>query len=171
MPSRLCKWLGPRFWLFGGPLLLWMAVLFWGSGEGTRYEASWILMQNVLDFLCPEFAPPGGPALGRADISMYQLNGALRRVAHIAGYAVLSCLVVRFFQKGESRLKRASLIAAVVVSVLYTGGDELHRHFEPNRHVHFWDLGLNLAGTLLVLGGTVCWFWLKNKEVEIIEED
>ena len=152
------------FALFGLPILLFTVVLFYGSGEKTRYEVSWMLLQHTLNFLCPEHTPPGDPNAIRVDFSMYQINGALRRVAHIVAYAVLSCLVVRCCQAGAPRLKRRSLIAAVVVSVLYTGGDELHRALEPNRHVHFFDLGLNLAGTFLVLSGTLLFFWLKHWE-------
>ena len=161
----------PRFWLFGFPLLLWMAVLFWSSGEGARYEVSWRMIQHVVDFLSPEFAPTDGVSLGRADLSMYQLNGAFRRIAHIGGYAVLSCFVVRWVQKGHPKLKRASLIACVAVSVLYTGGDELHRFFTPNRHAHWFDVFLNLAGTVLVVGGTVLWFWIKQKEAALIMKE
>ncbi len=141
-----------------------MVVLFYGSGERTRYEVSWMLLQRTLNFLCPEHIPPGDPNAVRVDFSMYQINGALRRVAHIVGYAVLSCLVVRCAQAGAARLKRRSLVAAVAVSILYTGGDELHRAFEPNRHTHWLDLGLNLAGTFIVLSGTVLFFLIKRWE-------
>ena len=100
-------------WWFGVPLILWIAFLFWGSGEGARYEVSWRLIQYVLDFLSPDWKPAEGVVPGRASISMYQLNDAVRRVAHTLGYAVLSALVVRFVQNGEPKLKRASLFAAL----------------------------------------------------------
>jgi VanZ family protein len=92
---------------------------------------------------------------------MYQLNGALRRLAHVAGYAVLAALAVRFVQHGQSRLKRRSLLAALVLGILYTGLDELHRYLVPDRHAKWLDLKLNLIGVALTLGGTILLFAVK----------
>jgi VanZ family protein len=150
------------FW--GGPILLWAVVLFYGGAEGARYETSWQWIQNALRLLCPEHAPPGDGSIIQVDVSMYQINGALRRVAHIVGYAVLSALVVRFFQRGEPRLKRSSLIAAVLLGLLYMGFDELHRLIQPNRHAKWLDLYLNLGGVALTLAGTVLYFGWKEWE-------
>lgn len=150
--------------LWGGPILLWGIALFYGGAEGARYETSWRWIQTVLRLLCPEHAPPGDPDVVQVDVSMYQINGALRRIAHIVGYAVLSALVVRFFQRGEKRLKRSSLIAAVILGILYMGADELHRLIQPNRHAKWLDLFLNLGGVALTLLLTVLYFGWKSWE-------
>ena len=95
---------------------------------------------------------------------LYQLNGALRRLAHVGGYALLTALIVRAVQQGHPRLKPAAFVAAVIVSVLYTGVDELRRAFEPNRHAKWHDLELNLIGVALTIGGTLLFFLLKGWE-------
>jgi len=152
-----------RLLLYLGPLLLWALVLFVLSGsERWRYETTWHLIQRALAFLCPEQAPP--PGLNQIDVSMYQINGALRRLAHIAGYALLAALTVRFVQQGQPHLKRASLVAALVLGVLYTGLDEWNRSLAPDRHAKWLDLKLNLIGVALVLGTTFLYFWIKAWE-------
>jgi VanZ family protein len=154
---------GRRLLIYLGPLLLWALLLFYFSGgERWRYETTWRLIQHVLAFLCPEYAPPAG--FNQVDVSMYQLNGALRRLAHIAGYAILAALTVRFVQNGQPRLKRRSLVAALALGILYTGLDELHRYFVPDRHAKWLDLKLNLVGVALTLGGTLLYFGIKEWE-------
>ena len=146
------------------PVLAWLAVALYGGGEGGRYERSWRLLQTVLRVLAPEW-PPDLDANGtQISISMYQANDALRRVAHVATYAVLSALVVRAVQRGEPELKRASLVGAGVVCALFIVADEVHRAFEPNRHAKAIDIWLNLAGVGLVVGGT--WLFFRAKQWE-----
>lgn len=156
--------------MFGGPLLLWTLILVWSGAEGARYETSWRWTQSALRLLCPEFAPPGDPAAIQVDVTMYQINGALRRLAHVGAYAVLACLLIRLLQQGRPRLRRRSLVGAFLLSLLYIGGDELYRYFQPNRHAKWLDLYLNLAGAVCVLVGTVFWFAWKNWERQVTGE-
>jgi VanZ family protein len=154
-----------RFILWFAPLFLWGLVLLWSATEGARYETSWRWLQWWLRFLSPEHAPPGDGERVQVNITMYQLNGAARRLAHIVGYAILTALTVRAIQRGEPTLKRSSLTAAIIIALLYTSLDELQRlFFEPNRHAKWLDLILNLIGVVLTLGGTVLYFTLKRWE-------
>ena len=157
----------PRFvlraLLYFGPLALFALIfLVWSSGERGRYETTWHLITRTLAFLCPEQTPQEGS--DPVQVSLYQLNGALRRLAHIGGYSILTALIVRAVQGGQARLKPASFIAALMVSILYTGLDELRRAFEPNRHAKWHDLYLNLIGVGLTLGGTLLFFGIKSLE-------
>jgi VanZ family protein len=153
-----------RALLWFAPLFVWGLALLWGATEGARYETSWRWLQWWLRVLSPEHAPPD-PERVQVNITMYQFNGAARRLAHIVGYAVLSALTVRAIQRGQPTLKRASLIAAIVLALLYTGLDELQRLlFQPNRHAKWLDLWLNLLGVFLTLGGTALFFAVKAWE-------
>lgn len=154
-----------RFTLFVLPVLLWMGVILIGSSTLLVYTNSWLLIQNAIQLFAPEFTlGPHEPSGIVLTISMYMVNSAARRVAHIVIYAVLACLLVRAIQGGEPRLKRASLIGTIVLSILYVGIDELYRHFTPQRDAKWFDLTLNLIGVVIVLTGTVLWFALKELE-------
>lgn len=153
-----------RLFLWFSPLFLWGLAILWSATEGARYETSWRWLQWWLRILCPEHAPPDADRVQVA-ITMYQLNGAARRLAHIFGYAILTALTVRAIQRGASTLKRSSLIAAVIIALLYTGLDEFQRFFfQPNRHAKWLDLILNLIGVVLTIGGTILYFTLKGWE-------
>lgn len=152
-----------RFVLYGGPVLLWMAVVFVGSTDLGRYETSWNIVIRVLNFLCPEFAQPPEKGL-QLNISMYQINTAMRRLAHIFLYAMLTFLTVRALQQGKPRLRMRSLVAAFLITMAYAGTDELHRYFEQHRHAKWSDIALNLYGIAFVLGGTILFFGLKAWE-------
>lgn len=149
--------------LYFGPLLAFAGTfLWWGSGERGRYETTWHFITRTLAFLCPEFAPDDTE--GQTTVSLYQLNGALRRLAHVGGYAILTALIVRAVQGGAPRLKGSAFAAAVIVSVLYCGLDELRRAYEPNRHAKAADLMLNLMGVAVTLSATLLFFTVKAAE-------
>jgi hypothetical protein len=98
--ERRAKIVRLLLWLF--PLILWGSVLLWSATEGARYETSWRWLQWWLRFLSPEHAPPGTGEQVQVNVTMYQLNGAARRLAHIVGYAVLTALTVRAIQRGRT---------------------------------------------------------------------
>jgi VanZ family protein len=157
--------------LWAGPLLLWGGVVLWSGAEWTRYETTWKWLQWILRVLCPEHAPPEGTDL-QVNISMYQLNGAVRRFAHVVVYAVAAALTVRAIQRGETRLKPLSLVAAIGLGLVYTLIDEGNRlFFQQNRHAKWTDLYLNLFGVGLTVGGTVLYFAFKNWEAKIVAEE
>jgi VanZ family protein len=166
--KRKIHWKSLLFW--GFPVLLWGAVLIFSGGELLRYETTWRWIQQALRFLSPEHAPPGDGSDIQVAVTMYQINGALRRLSHIGAYAVMAALVVRFIQRGEPRLKRSSLLASLVFGLLYTGLDELHRAIQPARHAKWLDLYLNLGGVLLTILLTVLYFYGKEWERRLSQD-
>jgi VanZ family protein len=155
-----------RFLVYGIPVALWSIVLFvYSVGERGRYEVSWHLIQVALRTLAPEW----GQISDGSIVSMYALNAAVRRVAHVASYAVLTLLLVRLIQSGAPRLKSASLLASVFVSAAYIALDELARRHEAHRHPHGIDIYLDLFGVVLMVGGTVAYFAMKTWERRLAE--
>ncbi|MDX1932513.1 MAG: VanZ family protein [Capsulimonadales bacterium] len=163
------RWL--RFLILGGPLVLWMGVILLSGSEGARYEASWKLIQQALRVLCPEQAPPGDGSEIQVTVTMYQINGALRRIAHVVAYAVLALLTVRAIQAGEPRLKPKALLAAFGLGIVYTAVDEVHRYFQQNRHAKWDDVWLNLAGVFLTVLLTMGYFGGKALERKILSSE
>ncbi len=143
--------------LYIGPLLLWMGVIFVSSTSAGDYPTSMRLIQHSLNWLVPEQPP--------LDVStLYKVNNAARKLAHVVTYGILTLLVVRAVQFGQPRLKRGAFGAAFLVSLLYAIGDEWHRRFVPQRHAKFVDLVIDSVGITLTLGGTWFWFALKDWE-------
>ncbi len=71
----------------------------------------------------------------------------LRKVAHLAEYAVLGVLLDR-------ALRRPQLVAAVALAGLYAVTDEVHQLFVKGRHGSPLDVGIDTLGALL---GVLLW--------------
>ena len=80
-----------------------------------------------------------------ADIN--ELNGILRRIAHIVVFAVLTVLLGLTLQFGDLP------IGWIVIVVVWSYVDEATKPWIQGRHFSWFDVGLNLMGTFL--GGTV----------------
>jgi|GEM_PF-4284950 VanZ family protein len=163
--TKIPRW---NYWIcWLGPVAVWVIVLFWSGAEAARYETSWRWLEGILRLLCPEHAPPESPNV-QVNVSMYQLNGAVRRVAHIFGYGVLAGLLIRAIQQGNPRLKPQSLLAAVGLGLLFTAVDEVHRLIQENRHAKWQDVVLNLVGMVLVVVWSVLYFAFKSWEQRVL---
>ena len=79
--------------------------------------------------------PSLGTGLGAWDL-------VLRKLAHMAEYAVLAALLWRAL---------GSYLGAFVVAVVYAGTDELHQHFVSGRHAAVRDVGIDAAGAAIGL--------------------
>ena len=109
---------------------LFMTFLSHQDGEHTG-KASWELAKH-LRFL---------------DGDVNDLNGKLRRIAHIVVFAVLTVLLGFTLQFGELP------IGWIVIVVVWSYVDEATKPWIQGRHFSWFDVGLNLIGTFL--GGTV----------------
>lgn len=153
----------PLLVIYLGPLTLWMAVLFAASTRFGRYEVSARVVEKALSLLA-------GPE--SSDITLlahYSLNVAVRRLAHVFGYFVLSLLIVRAVQWGTPRLRWRSLAAAFFINTAVALGEMLHRNRTPQRHGDLSDLALNLTGGALALLTTIVFFAGKRWEQKALE--
>ena len=113
------------------PPLAWMAIIFLLSSRTTL----------------PSVAEPW-------------LDVLLKKTAHFLEYALLAFLWWRALGGGDVRAGR-SLAMAGLVSILYAASDEYHQTFVPGRHGQLWDLGVDSAGVMAVLGGI--WWWGRRR--------
>lgn len=112
-----------------GPLISWCALIFY--------------LSSVSDL---------STGLGVWDL-------ILRKLAHIAEYAVLTWLAIRARVAGRSRSNRTTAIWAIVFSVLYAISDEIHQSFVPSRGPSAIDVLIDSLGVCLVY----LWFLRKTK--------
>ena len=71
----------------------------------------------------------------------------LRKLAHLAEYAILGALLDR-------ALRRPQLVVAVALAGLYAVTDEVHQLFVEGRHGSPLDVGIDTLGALL---GVLLW--------------
>ena len=150
--------------VFAVPLFLWIGTLLVFATDRGGYNATWSLVIRAVGFLTPDFPklPTDNHTL---ELSMYQINQALRRLAHIIAYAALALLVVRTLQWGRPRLRVASVLVMVAFSALITGAESFVRlKIGTQRHVRVEQFYLNMLGTGIALFLTFFFFGIKALE-------
>jgi VanZ family protein len=153
MPSRRALTL-----FYVGPLVVWMAVIFFmstdvGSGQNSAGMLTWILER-----LAPSY---------RASLTDYHLAGlnyALRKFGHLSEYAVLTLLAVRAIQFGRPGLKWQAFVGALVLSAGFAATDEIHQAFTASRGPSPRDVLIDCAGATLCMAGILLWFGVKRLE-------
>jgi VanZ family protein len=75
----------------------------------------------------------------------------LRKLAHLAEYAILGALLLRAFRHP---------VAAVVLAGLYAVTDEVHQLFVEGRHGAPLDVGIDTVGAL---AGVLAWRWISDR--------
>jgi VanZ family protein len=87
------------------------------------------------------------------------LDVLLKKTAHFLEYALLAFLWWRALSGGSPRAGWLLVIAGLV-SILYAASDEYHQAFVPNRHGRLWDVGVDSAGVIVVLG----FIWWRGRQ-------
>lgn len=103
------------------PVLLWMAVIFILSNQ---------------------------PDLPRHSSELMDLF--LKKLGHVAEYAVLAFLLGRAWARGTVRA--TSLVIPGLIAMVYAFSDEFHQWFVPGRYANPWDVMIDGLGTLGGLG-------------------
>ena len=100
----------------------------------SRLVSAWI---PVLVWAGLIFGLSSIPSLG---IGLGTWDLVLRKLAHVAEYAVLGFLLLRAL---------GSELLAFAAGVAYAATDELHQHFVPGRHGALYDVAIDAFGVLL----------------------
>ncbi len=142
-----------RKWL---PPLIWMALIFLGSGDVLSGEHTSRFVEPLLRWLFAGKLTPEQVDFG---------HHLVRKAGHVTEYAVLSALF--WFALGRPHLdpdaephNRGPWLAvclAVVFSVAYAVLDEYHQSFIPSRTSDWRDVVIDAGGAVLglVLLGTL----------------
>lgn len=113
MPSGLSRW---------GPVVLWMAAIFYGSSLSRPLKPLGALAEKE----------PVGVA------------------AHVMEYAGLTVLLRRALAKNGS-LKDGPWVGPLVIALAYAVSDEIHQKFVPGRYCELFDVGCDAAGSIMAL--------------------
>lgn len=146
------------------PVIIWMVFIFYMSGK-TGQESSGqsgkisLFITNLLEKVRQD-SPQEMQNL--QDI----LELVIRKTAHMTEYAILfllSYLAMVKISMSQSRFYNRSI--AVLISLLYACSDEMHQLLVPGRSGRMIDVGIDMAGVLIVL---ICMLLSKNTKWKII---
>lgn len=146
------------------PVIIWMIFIFYMSGK-TGQESSGqsgkisLFITNLLEKVRQD-SPQEMQNL--QDI----LELVIRKAAHMTEYAILfllSYLAMVKISMSQSRFYNRSI--AVLISLLYACSDEMHQLLVPGRSGRMIDVGIDMAGVLIVL---ICMILSKNTKWKIV---
>lgn len=126
------------------PLFLLLALVAWTASNAGSYRSTWLGTFWVLNGLAPQYQP-----ISDYGVSMYQLNDAIRRVAHILiGFMAVIVMdrILRIVTKmrGGPRLAIACCLSLIVI-----GTGAAVRYRSSLRHVRIVQFVSSATGMLL----------------------
>jgi len=143
--------LGLRLWRYA-PLLFWIGVIIFGSGDNVSSAKTSRYLAVVVRFLLP----------GVSDESLSVVNLALRKTGHFTVYAALALLAARaFLTSSKSGLRRRWFVAALVLVAVCAVSDEYHQASVPSRTGTIYDSLLDIAGGAFALAAV----WLIRRRL------
>ena len=139
-----------NYWL---PVVLWMSLIFAGSGDSKSGNRSSQLIGPFVRFFAPNIAPE------TLDIIIL----SVRKTAHLTEYAVLAILVWRARRQPQPREFRIwrwpDARWTLLICILYASTDEWHQSFVPNRESAVHDVFIDAIGAT---GGLVL-IWIVSR--------
>jgi VanZ family protein len=150
--------LKPRaFLMYWLPLVLWMLVIFGGSGDSSSFQHSSRIIGPLVHWLFPALP----------DEKIRNVVVAVRKCAHLTEYAVLAWLFWRARRQPlphDARPWRWPDVAwALLFCAVYAATDEVHQTFVPNRQGAVSDVFLDSLGAAAgLLGHWLLGRWRKR---------
>jgi VanZ family protein len=132
----------PFFVLWWALTLAWAALIFHLSTQTFTPHFSQALLVRILDFLHLRVSP----------YTFRILHALLRKLAHLAEYAIFALLL--YGVPGEQsqllwRPRRA--VICILVAAAYSLTDEYHQLFVHGRHASLFDCALDTIGASLAM--------------------
>ena len=135
-----------RFWRYG-PLVAWMAIVFFASTDAFSASHSGQLIRPVLLWLFPH--------ISEGQIST--IHFLIRKAAHLTEYAILGLLAARaFYGSAHAGLRRRWFAVSLALIAVYAFSDEFHQSFTPSRTASVYDSFIDISGGLAAL---IFYFW------------
>lgn len=146
------------------PVVIWMIFIFYMSGKTGQESSgqSGKISLFITDLLEKVRRDSPQEMQNLQDI----LELVIRKAAHMTEYAILfllSYLAMVKISMSQSRFYNRSI--AVLISLLYACSDEMHQLLVPGRSGRMIDVGIDMAGVLIVL---ICMILSKNTKWKII---
>ena len=139
-------------WKYWAPVVIWILLIFVGSGNGLSAEHTSRFLVPFLMWLMP-------------DISIEKLllvHIAIRKMGHLAEYAIFAILLARAVFRGtDLKWKRSRLWAGIwIACVLLASADEFRQTFAESRGPSPWDVMIDGAGA--ICGLVMYWWWQRR---------
>jgi VanZ family protein len=143
-----------RLWRYG-PLVLWAALIFIGSGSLLSASNTGALLIRPLRWLFPQ----------ASNTTLEVVQFLLRKAAHFTEYAILALLAARAFRTSKRELLRARwFFASLALVVIYSLSDEFHQSFVSTRTASVFDSLIDSLGGLCAL--TVLWWLVRKRDTQ-----
>lgn len=141
-----------RYYL--GPIL-WMGLMFFFSTDVGS-------MDNTNAFLAP-LIKIFAPEISRKNLVIVLI--AIRKLAHVVEYAILSLLWLYALKRGKPGWSWRPALGALAICAVYAGIDEFHQGFVLSRTGSLQDVGIDSFGAIL---GQALWSFFRG-EVSTIQ--
>ena len=129
-----------RLWRYG-PLIIWAALIFIGSGNVLAPSNTSILVRSVL-WLFPQ----------ASEETLRLIHLIIRKAGHLTEYAILALLAARAFRTSSRELlRRRWFWVSLLFVVAYSLTDEFHQSFVPSRGASIYDSMIDSLGGLIAL--------------------
>ncbi|HYO91161.1 MAG TPA: VanZ family protein [Pyrinomonadaceae bacterium] len=143
-----------RVWRYG-PLLLWMAFIFFASTAQLSASNTSRIIRPLLIWLFPEIS----------EETLAFVHFIVRKLAHLTEYAILGLLAARaFLTSSRQGLRRRWFLFAWLLVIIYALSDELHQRFVPARTGSIYDSLIDIAGGFIALSLLAVWRKVKKRE-------
>ena len=152
--------------ILGIMLAGWMIIIFWFSNQPATEssEISGTISYRLVEDTDEIFN--WGLTTDQIGNIAGNIEYPIRKAAHMTEYAILfllSYLATVKISMSQSRFYNRSI--AVLISLLYACSDEMHQLLVPGRSGKMIDVGIDMAGVLIVL---ICMILSKNTKWKII---
>ena len=125
-----------------GPLVLWAALIFIGSGNLLSASHTSLFLAGPLRWLFPN----------ASDATLRTIHFIIRKAGHFTEYAILALLAARAFRTSSHEfLRRRWFWVSLLLLVVYSLSDEFHQSFVPSRTASIYDSLIDSLGGLTAL--------------------
>ena len=131
----------------------WMGVIFFFSTDLFSGSQTSRIIGPILKWFAP----------GIADETIADVQLIVRKIAHLAEYAILSILICRALAKRDvpRSLPLVALGQAVLIAAAYAAFDEWHQSWTTERFGSALDGGIDSVGAVL---GAAFFAWLSRRK-------
>jgi len=131
----------------------WMGVIFFFSTDLFSGSQTSRIIGPILKWFAP----------GIADETIADVQLIVRKIAHLAEYAILSILICRALAKRDvpRSLPLVALGQAVLIAAAYAAFDEWHQSWTTERFGSALDVGIDSVGAVL---GAAFFAWLSRRK-------
>jgi VanZ family protein len=129
-----------KYW---APILVWVLLIFLGSGDLMSAEHTSRFLVPFLRWLNPDISAA----------TLAEIHFCVRKAAHVTEYAILALLFSRAaFRKTNVNWARSTLFVGVwMACTVVATCDEFRQSFVESRGASPWDVMIDSAGAILGL--------------------